>query len=120
MRQNVVPRVGIVSVMDRLAPEDVQAIVSGVVNNPQLVAGIAAQLKEAIQPPAPVVTPTVTDSPTAPLTDGTQQSGQQPPQQDPPLPLPQGLWNYIGNYNYIPCSKYPNHRLPDPLGSFCY
>ena len=63
--------------MDRLAPEDVQAIVSGVVNNPQLEAGIAAQLKEAIQPPAPVVTPTVTDPPTAPLTDGTQQSGQQ-------------------------------------------
>ena len=102
VRQNVVPRVeNIVSVMDRLAPEDVQAIVSGVVNNPQLVAGIAAQLKEAIQPPAPVVTPTVTDPPTAPLTDGTQQSGQQPPQQDPPLPLPQGLWNYIGNYSFF-------------------
>ena len=99
--------------MDRLAPEDVQAIVSGVVNNPQLVAGIAAQLKEAIQPPAPVVTPTVTDPPTAPLTDGTQQSGQQ----DPPLPLHQGLWNYLGNYNYILGSKYPNHRLSEPLGS---
>ena len=96
--------------MDRLAPEDVQAIVSGVASNPQLVAGIVAQLKEAIQPSAP--TPSITNPQISPPTDGTQQSGQQPPQQDPPLPQTQGLLSYLDNYSCLPGIEYPNHRLP--------
>ena len=41
---------------DRLAPEDIEAIVSGVASNRQLMAGIVEQLKEALQPAPPTTT----------------------------------------------------------------
>lgn len=37
--------------MDRLAPDDVQAVVSGMASNRQLIVGIIEQLKEALQLP---------------------------------------------------------------------
>ena len=39
--------------MDRLAPEDLQAIVSGVASNRYLITEIVAQLKKALQPTPP-------------------------------------------------------------------
>ena len=58
-------------VMERLAQEDIQAIISGVATNPQLVSGIVAQLREAIQPPTPTVPTPGTG--TVPPTVETQQ-----------------------------------------------
>ena len=40
-------------VMDRVAPKDIQGIVSGVGSNRQLMAGVVEQLKEVLQPPPP-------------------------------------------------------------------
>ena len=39
--------------MDRLSPEDLQAIVTGVATNQELISGIVSQLKDAIQVPQP-------------------------------------------------------------------
>ena len=82
-------------VMERLAQEDIQAIISGVATNPQLVSGIVAQLREAIQPPTPTVPTPGTG--TVPPTVETRQPEQQASQQNPPLPPTQGLRHYISN-----------------------
>ena len=37
--------------MERLAPEDVQAIIAGIASNRQLIQGISEQVKEAIRQP---------------------------------------------------------------------
>ena len=42
-----------VSVMDRLAPEDIQTIVTQVMSNQELISGMVSQLKDALQPSPP-------------------------------------------------------------------
>ena len=71
---------------DRLAPEDIEAIVSGVASNRQLMAGIVEQLKEALQPAPPTTT-----------------TGQEPSSQPARQDLPQqtqgssrNTWIYMG------------------------
>ena len=66
--------------MERLAPEDVQAIIAGVASNRQFIQGIAEQVKEAIQLPTP------SSANSSPSEEGVQQSGSQPGQQQSPLP----------------------------------
>ena len=66
--------------MERLAPEDIQAIIIGVASNRQFIQGIAEQVKEAIR------LPTSSSTATSLTEEGVQQSGSQPGQQRPPLP----------------------------------
>ena len=89
--------------MNRLAPEDIEAIVSGVAGNRQFIEGIVAQVKEAVQPPA-----------RQPLASSSEGSSTDPPQQDHPLqqdqpPSTQGWWikSYLRSYNLPPVSLAP-------------
>lgn len=95
--------------MDRLAPEDIQAIVAGMANNRELITGIVDQLKEAIQlpPPSP---PTSSSQPTI---TGDQQLNQTANVNQPPPPAAHGSQSSSHQTDRaLPQEEVPPDQLP--------
>ena len=73
-------------VMVSLTPEDIQAIISGVANNQDLIAGVVSQLKKTVNSPLPPVQPTSESaggSQMNPASLSRPGEGQEPSQQVP-------------------------------------